>query len=394
MRLEQSWRAALQDRLLPRQWEERECVCCARIFYAKAIVNMTRTCGRGKCSQQQKDSFLNLPRKRIPLSIESIGQIISSSLKEGGYIRNDSVSIARTYGNTDLIGAGVQIFEPVLFGRDLPCFEKKYVFQPVVRMQNVTTGGLVNGSSSAFVNVCTEQLGATPVQHVEYVNTWLSVLSACGIHMNFVTLSTRISSEDWGNGMFEQLELFFVYDGLELGDASYAEIPTKNNGYVRVSDIGFGLERLVWAVNKTTAFFESLRPLVVGRMWGDVVHDTLRTAALFTVCGVQSSTESPGSHLRRVCKILVENQVFFSEAESAIKWYIQFWKRFLPCSLVHESIVAIREELDRQYCGRISRLPSTSRPKPTETLEAYIKRLVYNQGVSVEDIHRALELHD
>ena len=79
--------------------------------------------------------------------------------------------------------------------------------------------------------------------------------------MNDFVIVMRTSEKDWGTGTFSAIELFFVYGGLELGDAAYLSIPQATRPAIPISDIGFGLERIAWAVNKTGSYFDILLPL-------------------------------------------------------------------------------------------------------------------------------------
>ena len=138
--------------------------------------------------------------------------------------------------------------------------DSMFVEQPCVRMQYQPSVALQEGTSTSFVNVCTEQMGGSLEEHLLSANRWCTSLSKIGLHINDFVLVMRTSEKDWGTGKFSALELFFVYGGLELGDAAYLSIPQANRPPIPISDIDFGLERIVWAVNKTVSYFDVLLP--------------------------------------------------------------------------------------------------------------------------------------
>ncbi len=382
------WAHMLDRFLIERGWISRVCTSCERAFYAKAR-NETRTCQRGGCVFTPL-GFLSFSRRRIPLSAFSVAQHLEKAFVGCGYRKREAVCVTETLGKTDLIGAGVQILEPILFGDRLPTLGAEFVLQPVVRMQHFGSSENVEGSSTAFVNACSEEVSAPFERHLEHIDTWLGALSKLGIFMGDVTLLRRVSDSDWGNGLFQQLELFVMYGGLELGDASYGLIPTRENGTVSVIDVGFGLERIVWALNKTASYFDLLQPLTHGLSLSRHAHDTLRTGALLTLCGVEASNEGVGFQLRKICRSLAGEGIVGKEVQEVLRHYLGFWGDFLSKKRgIVEAERAFSVEVDRLWQAKIGDMLKVPRAK-SETTEAYAARLVYTLGVPLEKIRGVL----
>ena len=81
--------------------------------------------------------------------------------------------------------------------------------------------------------------------------------------------------------------LYINYADLKLGDANYIRI-YNNSQYENISDIVFGLERLVWGMNKVNSYFSNFSPLtnVVNRLNINII-DSIRTSILMAIFGIQ-----------------------------------------------------------------------------------------------------------
>ena len=187
-----------------------------------------------------------------------------------GFRQITSRNIANFDGQTDLVIAGVQMFDDIIHRNQQIREDKMFVAQPCVRMQFQQQVESQEGTSTSFVNVCTEKMGANFDEHLDTIDYWCTILSKLGLHMSDFIVVMRTSINDWGTGKFSALELFFSYGGLELGDAAYLLIPQANRTSIPISDIGFGLERIAWAMNKTDSYFDMLTPLDIKRTKGNV----------------------------------------------------------------------------------------------------------------------------
>ena len=196
------------------------------------------------------------------------------------------------------------------------------------------------------------------------------------------------SFNDWGTGKFSALELFFSYGGLELGDASYMLIPQSNRPAIPISDIGFGLERIAWAVNKTDSYFDTLIPWTVSE--SREMFDLCRTIALLILCGVQATNKGPGLQFRRFAKILSE-KYYGADVYNSLAYYFDYWAQFIKPSINREDAFQFaRLEIERfinlKVC-EILRLP----PPRDETTEDYFERLVYTNNINIYELRKAIQ---
>ncbi len=237
------------------------------------------------------------------------------------------------------------------------------------------------------MNVCTEKMNATFDEHLQTVDHWCTILSKIGLHMNDFTVVMRTSENDWGTGKFHSLELFFSYGGLELGDAAYLLIPQSNRGPIPISDIGFGLERIAWAINKTDSYFDALTPLTLGGP--KEMLDSCRTLALLAGCGVQASNKGPGLQFRRFAKVLSE-KYHGGDLYHIFAYYFNYWAQFIkPPIGCDAALRLVRLEIERfvnlKICERLKLLPPRD-----ETTEDYFFRLVYTCNINCNELRQAI----
>lgn len=297
-------------------------------------------------------------------------------------------NIANFEGQTDLVIAGVQMFDDIIHRGEGIRENKVFVAQPCVRTQFQPHVESQEGTSTSFVNVCTEKMGAEFEEHLQAVDHWCTILSKLGLFMNDFIVVMRTSVNDWGTGEFSALELFFCYGGLELGDAAYLLMPQPNRPAIPISDIGFGLERIAWAVNKSDSYFDTLTPWTAcGRR---EMFDLFRTITLLVLCGVQPSNKGAGLQLRRFAKVLSE-RYYDADTHSILTYYFNYWAQFIkPLTNREIAIQIARLEIDRfvnlKVCEGL-KLP----PPREETTEAYLDRLVYTCNINMYELRKAIQ---
>jgi hypothetical protein len=291
-----------------------------------------------------------------------------------GYLAPPASHIVNRHGRTELVIAGVQYFDAVVHhGAPAPP-EAFFIAQPCVRMQFQESIARDDDVSTAFVNVCTARASRTFSEHLAMFDEWCGALSALGLFMGDFTIVMREKRQDWGTGEFAKHELFLVYGGLELGDASYGDVPRAGQEPLVLSDIGFGLERVAWALSKSSSYFDLLVPLSASVP--REMADACRTIALLALSGVVPSNKGPGLQFRRLAKTLAE-RYYGETAFSLIQRYFPYWSAFTDPSVGegHAARVA-RLEVERMVNLAIAArlwLP----PPREETTEDYFARLVY-----------------
>jgi hypothetical protein len=369
-------------------WQTHQCSKCGRTFFAKPTTKMdTSICGWHKCNTGDY-TFLSLSKSKRLSKPAQISEKMSAYFQTVGFNSATSRNIANVDGQTDLVIAGVQMFDDVIHHNAQIETNPMFVAQPCVRMQYQPYVESQEGTSTSFVNVCTEQMGVGFEEHLVAVDYWCTSLSKLGLHMNDFVIVMRTSEKDWGTGKFSAIELFFVYGGLELGDAAYLSIPQTARPAIPISDIGFGLERIVWAVNKTQSYFDILLPL--SEAGTKEMFDSCRTLALLVLCGVQASNKGPGLQFRRFAKVLSEKYYSYNLFEIVAN-YIDYWAQFIKPSIKMEDALKLaRLEIDRFTNLRICELLKLP-PPHDETLNAYVERLVYTCNVNIYELRKAIQ---
>jgi hypothetical protein len=332
--------------------------------------------------------FVSFSKKKKMLTPSQISEKRGDYFRSIGFDLADARNISNANGQTDLIVAGVQMFDDVIHRRAPIHTEQLFVAQPCVRMQFQPSVGTQEGTSTSFVNVCTEKMGGSFEEHLQAVNHWCTILSKLGLHMNDFFVIMRTATSDWGTGSFSALELFFVYGGLELGDASYFFIPQPDRSAIPISDIGFGLERIAWAVNKTHSYFDMLIPWTA--QGTREKFDACRTLSLLLLCNVQASNKGPGLQFRRFAKTLSESY-YGEDIFQIISYYFDYWSQFIKPSISRETgMRQVRLEIERFLNLKVSGKLGLPPPRE-ETAEDYFNRLVYTCSVDIQELRKAIQ---
>lgn len=369
-------------------WVSYTCESCGKTFFLKSSISPSKSiCTRGKCFSESS-SFMELPKRKKLASPVGVIETMEKYFTSLGFKSVPSRNISNSDGHTDLVIAGVQMFDDIIHQNKEAREEKMFVAQPSVRMQFQAQVQSQEGISTSFVNVCTEKMGSGFDTHLEAVDHWCGVLSMLGLHMNDLVIVMRTSEKDWGTGPFVALELFFVYGGLELGDAAYLLIPQSSREPLPISDIGFGLERIVWAMNKTESYFDVVIPWTFGGT--KEMFDSCRTLALLAISGVKASNKGPGLQFRRFAKTLSE-KYYGEDIFQIILHYFDYWEHFTkPSVSKDEALQAVRLEVERFVNLKMAETMKLPPPRE-ETTEAYFDRLVYTHNVDIHELHKAIK---
>ena len=381
------WYETMDDFLIGRNWLKLQCGTCQEIYYAKSQ-QMSEKCGWRKCASAGPHPFMSFPARKRTLSPWGIADHFNNFFRARGYVRVDAKNVADSRA-ADLIIAGVQILDEYIHGSLPPPKEPILIIQPSVRMKFCGKASATEGISTSFINICTEQVGLAFEEHLAAIDRWFSALSKLGIHMKHVVLRRRDTEKNWGTGSFGAVELFFLYGGLEIGDAAFGLIPLVSGDTAPVSDIGFGLERMAWALNRTDSYFDLISPLSI-EMEIQVL-DAFRTLALLAFFGVDAAYKKAGLQFRRLCKIVGDSYRKFN-AHTLLSQSFDYWERFMtPSRTREEALRSIFLELDRPLAERVQEKLQGPRPSDNETLEEYISKLVYKYSLSVKAVKEALK---
>lgn len=375
--------------MIKRKWQEHQCDECGITFFAKpfAKINIS-TCGWHKCDKRNH-LFRTFSKCKKLLKPSLINVKMGEYFNSVGFALTTPRNIANNNGQTDLVIAGVQMFDDIIHQNQKVRKDKIFVAQPCVRMQFQSHVESQEGTSTSFVNVCTEQMGTEFDEHLQSVDHWCTILSKLGLHMNDFIVIMRTSKKNWGTGEFSSLELFFSYGGLELGDATYLHIPQLNRQAIPISDIGFGLERIAWAINKTESYFDTLIPwTAIGKR---EMFDACRTLALLALHGIQATNKGPGLQFRRFAKVLGE-KYYSANLFEILPYYFNYWTQFITPSIKQENAMRlIRLEIERFVNLKICKMLNLPSPR-NETTDAYFNRLVYTCNINIHKLRKTIQI--
>ncbi len=366
-----------------RIWDSFQCRECGRRIFFKPHSTPVNECSHDESTMQPLD-FQALSKKNKSYPPAKVMERFDQFFLSRGFAKHTPRNLINDEGNTDLVIAGVQIFDEVFHSQARPPEGKFIVAQPSVRMQFVEK--IAEGScSSAFVNICTESLSIEFQEHLNAIDDWISFLSGLGLNASNIALVCKVSQKDWGFTSFDSFETTFLYGGLEIGDGNYALLPLENL-LIPMSDLGFGLERIAWAVNKNEQYYEHLAPFSTLSSFS--MQDYIRTATLLAMSGLKPGAQGSRFQLRKLCKKIAQS--FPVDLEPSMEFYYDYWSKFIsPNKSVTDSKATIKLEIDRLVNSRMQIVYNFSSPKE-ESTEQYATRLVYEHKIDPRAVRSAI----
>lgn len=335
-------------------WVSKDCNVCGKTFYSK---NKDITCGSLECEGIYK--FLSKPKKKKPLFLDEVFEyakeffankdfeIVKGTGPVNTYALNKNYHI-KSLEDPLFTTSGVSVFYESIFDERDRHQKEIFIAQPSIRTQFFDDIGRKDGFSTSFVNISTEELNPDIKNHIKHIDDWLNYFSSIGLFVNDMKLSKRYDAPDWGKGQFQNIIIDINYDGLQLGDAVLAYgIPQNSRKNLSISDVGFGLERICWALNKTKSYFDILGPLPDSLIKSPQLIDTTRTLTLMAGGGVDPSKIEQGYRFRQFSKRLVNLNESY-ESDNFIPYYYGFWNKFIDLNrTLDDSRKIIRKECDR-----------------------------------------------
>ena len=339
----EEYTAILRQYFGVRQWYYAQCTGCGLHFMFKKKRQYCRdlACNSSPC-------FLNLSKKNKKTVLSEIAEMCSHFFYEKGYTIQPAISPLMHKWTTLFATAGVQVMGDMLFD-ELPVINNKlYVAQPVIRMQYIDDVMQHEGFSTSFVNMCTEQIDVSYIDHLKNIDKWIDYLSALGLHANDVTMVIKDSINNWGKGKFSANSITFLYGGIEIGEAMFSNrFPQKTRADISFSDIGFGLERISWILNKNFSYFKDIGPYRLNMAGKKQLMDAVRTMTLMAASGVEPGNKAHGYRLRMLSKKIACDTDYLS-LEELTAYYYRYWVKFFPFKVgLTECQRILRVEYDR-----------------------------------------------
>jgi len=307
-------------------WNLKTCPKCNSAYFSKKALN---TCGSYECEKDY--TFLKLGARREFFELEECYKTSIDFFRSKGYEVARPIDIVRKGERTLFASVAGQVFDDAIYKGQHVSSSNIACIQPVIRLQGESLVGKIEGYSTSFLNLSTDRWNGTPEQHLEAFDGWLDFLSAQGLYAGNTSLKYHYEDNDWGTFHVHSEALRFNYGGLELGIANFfTDIPQPSGRIATMSDISFGLERLVWAVNKSESYFDAIGPLIYVLYNPDkiMLMDSIRTMTLMAASGVAPAHYDHGSKFRLLAK-KVAKSFGLAPYKELSEYYYNQWSKFI-----------------------------------------------------------------
>ncbi len=307
-----------------RGWRRKKCPHCFGEYYTKRDLPH---CGSYLCAGSY--SFLSFPSPKAQLDMAACVRRLQTSFIGHGYQLHRPIAVVRNNERTLFASTAGQIYDDLIYGQISESSSKWHlVVQPVIRLQEIDLISSIDGISSSFIHSATECWNTTQGNHLETFDRWLDFFSALGLHAGGFCLKIERDTNNWAGRTITSEMLRVHYGGLEVGVANFFfDISQPNGSLATLSDVGVGLERLIWAVNKSPMYLDSIGPPPCVRMHTRVVLHAIRTATLMAGSGVVPGHRNHGSKLRAMIRLVTEEAHHLNLYELVSHYYRQ-WSTF------------------------------------------------------------------
>ena len=288
--------------------------------------------------------FIKNPENPNSLKLEN-PEFMNSFFESKGYGLVKPKNIINNGGTTLFVSAGVQLLDDVIFKEKTISERKIFVAQPVFRTQYIDS--INEGFSTSFINIASEIVNPSVDDHFCAIGDWINMLRELGLKREKVTLKTREKEPQWGDKKFKESILMLYYDGLEIGDANYIyDIPQKTRSSLKISDIGFGLERIQWIL-KGGSYFD-------GKKVEDMcVFDHCKTMALLAGSGLKPSNKEHGYRLRQLSKRVMDTGKKSNDLLATLKDCYNYWKKWTFLTMPESGALEIINSENRRNSKNI-----------------------------------------
>ncbi len=290
-----------------------------------------------------------------PVSIEAASKLetpvfISEYFKSKNCQVVPPISIINKQGTTLFTSAGIQILDNVIHNEEEIPKGKLFVAQPVFRTQFINKAE--QGISTSFINISTEIVNPTQEQHFNTFTEWLRFLESLGFNRSKLIFSFKDSRPKWGDKKFKSHVIKVHYDGLEIGDAGWIyDFPQETRSNLRISDIGFGLERIKWLLNRGNYFSPSDAEEEKIKGINSSILDYCKTLSLLAGSNLKPSNKEQGYRFRQLSKRLISvNTKEHEELNPLLEMYYKFWHKWSDISVSKEvALETINIENERNF---------------------------------------------
>jgi len=339
-------------------------------------------------SNVRQFDFLRYSKRNIPYAPIEVADRTKDFMIKSGFDEIKAETIFGKYPDDPLFfTSGVQNLTSWIHGEDNPYDYPIYIAQPVIRTNFRDNVG--KGKVSSFVNLSTLKHLLESSEHIGFIDLWMQHLSGLGFFVSDFNLELKEKDRNNEGSIWDKSEgvhLKFKYGGMELGSAG-AIYPTINSVSAPLSDIGFGLERLVWAINKTDDFSDVLGPKPSSFSNNYAFADSLRTLTLLGIGGLSREDKDRFRQFRIYLGGIEKDSLDMI----AIRYYYSFWSRFLkPKRSFEEMSYFVFTELNRLRNQRLikkigfDKITRDINEYITEDSDSFINYLTTKHGIKIE----------
>ena len=324
-----------------RKWKLKRCPQCSAGYFTKVHRDFD-SCNSYGCSGYK---FSNIPSPRKFVDLSDGAKMALGYFTGREYDVAQPICVARSEERTLFASAAGQIFDNLIYGSVLPNIQSRYfVIQPVIRLQGLDKVGKLEGISTSFLHVATEHWNASATDYLEALDNWLSFFSFVGLYVGDLALKISTGINDWAGKKVVANSIKMNYYGLEIGIANFFMDIPSSQGRATMSDVGVGMERLLWAVNKSPSYFDAMAPLTFINGGDTILLDSVRTMALMAGSGVTPSHKNHGFKFRSIASKIAEPLYKFPLAELTDFYYEQ-WLKFVG---LNQSLGFVRDVIRRE----------------------------------------------
>lgn len=334
-------------------------------------------------SQVQKGEFITYSKRKIPLMMEEIVEHQRRHFESRGFYRTNLDTILSPFPEDPLfVSAGIQFLSEYLHKGIKPNRLQYFFEQPAIRTQ--FRGKTGEGKVSSFVNISSARVDSNPELHLQDIDLWICFLSKLGLFVNdFVLELDTAGNEREGWYSHAKSILKFKYGGMEIGTSGYLQFDELSP----ISDLGFGLERLTWMVNKIP-FPEVLGPNPISSSLDPLTLDSIRSMTLMALSGIRIEDKDRYRQFRLYAENLSKDLDLFP----LVKHYFTFWRQFITAKRsLFDSIELIQRERNQNKNSRLFKKLSCSEKMPDSILariydneDEFIKLLI-KRGLFTSD---------
>lgn len=268
----------------------------------------------------------------------------------------DADPVCRPKGDTTFFtSAGVQHLETMLREKGELENNSFIVSQPVVRSQFMDK--IEEGTSSSFINLSIVSVDASPDDFVKLTSEFIKLLTSLGIDDGDLRFRIEDKPDRWGNRKFTKTVLTIYLNDIELGESVYIhDYSAHDDKRVDIVDIGFGIERINWAIGTNTYYFSGFEKFYSQGDKDEIasIIDPLRTLVLIVGEGVKPSSHDHGYRIRQLSKRFVQRNILTQvDVVELLDRSLNFWVKwgYKPTVDKEQILEIIRQENDRNYNG-------------------------------------------